>query len=82
MKLADGRRMNVSEWAGGYTREFAKCLLKGAEAFLKKHYTCGVETFAVRKPKFGPEEEHYASSAESEHEDQDMQQCSLASQNK
>jgi hypothetical protein len=32
-----------------------------------------VDTFAVRKPKYGPEEEHYASSAESEHEDQDMQ---------
>ena len=26
MKLADGRRMNVSEWAGGYTKAFAKCL--------------------------------------------------------
>jgi hypothetical protein len=50
MKLADGRRMNVSEWAGGYTKEFAKCLSKGAEAYLSKHYTCVVDTFAVRKP--------------------------------
>ena len=38
MKLENGKRMNVSEWAGGYTKAFAMQLLKGAERFLEKHH--------------------------------------------
>ncbi len=67
MKLKDGKRMHVSEWAGGYTKEFAECILKGAEGFLDKHYPLH-ETYASRKDKEGPDEEHYASSVESDHE--------------
>ena len=33
MKLENGKRVNVSAWAGGYTKAFAMQLLKGAERF-------------------------------------------------
>ena len=76
MKLPSGRRCNVSEWAGGYTKQFAVCLLRGAEAFLTKNYgEPGIkethvtnETYPARRVRIGPEEEQYASSDESDHE--------------
>ena len=45
--------------------------MKGAEHFLEKYYpfmTGLHETYASRKDKEGPDEEHYASSVESDHE--------------
>ncbi len=66
MKIKDGQRTHVSEWAGGYTKDLAKCILKGAECFLDKHYLLN-DTCASRK-KESPYEEHHVSSVESDHE--------------
>ena len=81
MKLPSGKRCNVSEWAGGYTNSFAMSLLRGAERFMEKHYgvkKCVKEYHdthpARRVVRFGPEEEHYASSDESEHEESDPEE--------
>ena len=68
MKLKDGKRTHVSEWAGGYTKEFARCILKGAENFLVKAYPSH-DVYAG--DKHGPDEEHEASSIERDHESDD-----------
>ncbi len=74
MMVKDGTRMNVSEWAGGFTKEFAKCILRGATSLSVNNYPTH---FIYARDKNGPEEEHEASSVECEHEhggdDEDMQ---------
>jgi hypothetical protein len=37
MKIA-GKTCRVSEWAGGYTKELARAMIRGAEKYLKKIY--------------------------------------------
>ena len=50
----DGRWMNVSDFAGGYTKQFAEAVIKGAEKILSK----GRQPEVLVEGEFLPEEEY------------------------
>ena len=68
MKI-DGKTCRVSEWAGGYTKELARAMIKGAEKYLKKIYgsqdTYPVDSDSTRA---GPPSEY----REQEYTEEDM----------